>query len=404
MRLNPAIAETTTVVAEPARINSTTQEVKQSLSAEQISDRPTALNINNNNTFLSLAETFAGFQENPTSGQNNPTASSGSSINFNGTGTRGATFQIDGVNNDDASENQNRQGVSLAAIKEFQVISNSYTAEFGRGYGAVVLVQTKSGTNQVRGEASFTRQDSEWNAMQAFATIRPNNQRPNYAGVVGFPVMKDKLFAFVSAEGGRQDGNGGYVRDLFTDAEKALPRLTRGNDTAANRAFQDSVLARFGTLQPNDSRSIRTFQTVAGFDRPTVDYQPAARLELHRQGPHHRPLSVLAAEVRQRGRDRRRDDAAAERSGELRADVDAVADQPRRRRVPVRSWCARYQREHQGGQRHPDHPVRRVARLRFDHRQCRQLSHPARSEGLSVRLQRERAASAAATTSRRAPT
>ncbi len=52
-------------------------------------------------------------------GQNNPSASSGSSINFNGTGTRGATFQVDGVNNDDASENQNRQGVNLAAIKEF---------------------------------------------------------------------------------------------------------------------------------------------------------------------------------------------------------------------------------------------------------------------------------------------
>ncbi len=270
-RLNPAIEQTTTVVAEPARINTTTQDVKQSLSAEQISDRPTAMNINNNNTFLALAETFAGFQENPTSGQNNPTASSGSSINFNGTGTRGATFQIDGVNNDDSSENQNRQGVSLATIKEFQVISNSYTAEFGRGYGAVVLVQTKSGTNRIHGEAAFTRQDSEWNAMQAFATLRPNNQRPNYAGVVGFPIAKDKVFAFVSGDYGRQEGDGPYVRDLFTEAEKTLPRLTRGNDTAANRAFQDSVLARFAGLQPNDSRSNRTFQSVAGLDRPTVD-------------------------------------------------------------------------------------------------------------------------------------
>ena len=56
-------------------------------------------------------------------GQNNPTASSGSSINFNGTGTRGATFQINGVNNDDSSENQNRQGAALSTIKEFQVIT-----------------------------------------------------------------------------------------------------------------------------------------------------------------------------------------------------------------------------------------------------------------------------------------
>jgi outer membrane receptor protein involved in Fe transport len=270
-RLDPTITEETTVVGEPPRINTTNQQVQQSLTAEQILDRPTFLNLNNNNSFLGIAETFAGFQENPTSGQNNPTSSSGSSINFNGTGTRGATFQIDGVNNDDSSENQHRQGISLAAIKEFQVVSNGYSAEFGRGYGAVVLVQTKSGTNQVRGEAAYTRQDSAWNAMQAFATIRPNNNRPNYAGVVGFPLVPDRLFAFVSGDYGRQKGNGGYVRDLFTEAEKALPRLTRGNDTPANRAFQDSVLARFGTLQPNDPRSIRTYQAVVGFDRPTID-------------------------------------------------------------------------------------------------------------------------------------
>lgn len=270
-RLDPTFTQATTVVAEPARINTTTQEVKQSLTSEQIRDRPTFQNLNNNNTFLALAETFAGFQENPTSGQNNPTASSGSSINFNGTGTRGATFQIDGVNNDDSSENQHRQGISLAAIEEFQVISNSYTAEFGRGYGAVVLVQTKSGTNQVRGEASYGLQDSDWGALPAFATVRPNNQRPNYAGVVGFPLVRDRLFAFVSADRGRQKGDGSYVRDIFTDAEKALPRLTRGNDTPENRAFQDSILARFGSLQPNDPRSNRTYQTVVGFDRPTLD-------------------------------------------------------------------------------------------------------------------------------------
>jgi outer membrane receptor protein involved in Fe transport len=270
-KLDPTIRQEVTVIAQPARINSTNQAVAQSLTAEQILDKPTPLNLNNNNTFLSLAETFAGFQENPTSGQNNPTASSGSSINFNGTGTRGATFQIDGVNNDDASENQNRQGVALAAIKEFQVISNSFTAEFGRGYGAVVLVQTKSGTNQLHGELSYIRQDSEWNALQAFATVRPKNHRPDYAAVVGFPVLKDTLFGFASVDYGRREGTQGYVRDLFTADEKALPRLTRGNDTPANRAFQDAVLARFGALQPNDPRSNRTYQSTVGFDQPVGD-------------------------------------------------------------------------------------------------------------------------------------
>ncbi|PYQ55604.1 MAG: hypothetical protein DMF78_01565, partial [Acidobacteria bacterium] len=192
-RLDPTVREEVTVVAERPLINTVTSDVKQSLTAEQILDRPTVQNLNNNNTFLALAETFAGFQENPTSGQNNPTASSGSSINFNGTGTRGATFQIDGVNNDDASENQNRQGVNLATIQEFQVISNTYSAEFGRGYGAVVLVQTKSGTNDVKGELFYYRQDSKWNALSYGQLTKPDNQRPSYGGVVGFPVMKNKL-------------------------------------------------------------------------------------------------------------------------------------------------------------------------------------------------------------------
>jgi outer membrane receptor protein involved in Fe transport len=275
-KLDPRVREEVVVTAERPPINSTNAEIKQSLNAEQIMDKPTFQNLNSAYAFLSLAETFAGFQENPTSGQNNPTASSGSSINFNGTGTRGATFQIDGVNNDDSSENQNRQGVSLASIKEFQVISNTYSAEFGRGFGAVVLVQTKAGTNQVHGEAYYYRQDSKLNERAFFNPApnpKPNNQRDNYGAVVGFPIRRDKLHAFATFDRARQDGSGSYVRDLFLPAEVNGPRLTRGNDTAANRAFQDNILARFpSSLAPNDPRSNRTYQGTVGFDRPVRDY------------------------------------------------------------------------------------------------------------------------------------
>ena len=173
------VTEAVIVTSEAAPINTTNAEIKGSLNNQQILDKPVA----NQGNFLTLAETFTGYQENPVSGQNNPTASSGSSINFNGTGTRGATFQINGVNNDDSSENQNRQGVSLATIREFQVITNNFTAEFGRGYGAVVLVQTLSGTNQFHGSGYWFNQNSRLNATSnvfAPGSIKPVNRRNQF--------------------------------------------------------------------------------------------------------------------------------------------------------------------------------------------------------------------------------
>jgi hypothetical protein len=274
--LKPAgVAEVVTVTGAAPPINSTNAEVKSVMTEEQIIDKPSL----NPGSFLALAEVFAGFQENPTSGQNNPTASSGSSINFNGTGSRGATFQINGVNNDDSSENQNRQGASLSTIKEFQVISNTFSAEFGRGYGAVVLVQTKSGTNTWRGDAYWYMQDSnDLTALRKFATLKPDNQRHQYGATAGFPIRRDRLFAFVSFDRTRYQGTQNYARDLFLASELALPRLTRGNDTPENRAWLQSILDRYPkNVTPNDPRSNRTYATVVGFRWPDEDY--SARLD-----------------------------------------------------------------------------------------------------------------------------
>lgn len=259
-----------TIRVDEVQINTTNAEIKQALSAQQISDKPSL----NQGSFLSLAEVFTGFQENPTSGQNNPTASSGSSINFNGTGTRGTTFQINGVNNDDSSENQHRQGASLATIREFQVITNNFTAEFGRGYGAVVLVQTKSGTNQIHGEVYEYHNDSFLNAKSHFATNvkKPVNRRNQYGGVVGFPFLENRLFGFLSFDQTRQTGAQTYTRDLLLPSER-VPNLSPANNTPANRAFIESVIARFPTdLAFNHPTSNRTHIGSIGFDRPLDDY------------------------------------------------------------------------------------------------------------------------------------
>jgi outer membrane receptor protein involved in Fe transport len=274
--LNPSsVTEAVVVTSEAAPINSTNAEIKGSLNAQEIIEKPTF----NQGSFLTLAETFTGFQENPTSGQNNPTASSGSSINFNGTGTRGATFQINGVNNDDSSENQNRQGVSLSTIKEFQVITNNFTSEFGRGYGAVVLVQTKSGTNNLHGDVYWYHNDSALNAANNVFSpgVKKGVTRRNQFGFTsGFPLFRDRLFSFVSLDHTENTGANNFNRDVFTLAERNPAnwfQQTPANNTPANRAFVQSVIDRFANAVPNDpAAGPRVFRGQQGFDFPARDY------------------------------------------------------------------------------------------------------------------------------------
>lgn len=274
--LSPStVTEAVVVTSDAAPINTTNAEIKGSLNAQEIMEKPTF----NQGSFLTLAETFTGFQENPTSGQNNPTASSGSSINFNGTGTRGATFQINGVNNDDSSENQNRQGASLSTIKEFQVITNNFSAEFGRGYGAVVLVQTKAGTNQVHGDVYWYHNDSALNATNnVFAPgVKKGVTRRNQFGFTsGFPVFRDRLFSFISFDHTENSGANNYNRDVFTLAERDPAnwfKQTPANDTPSNRAFVRDIIDRFSNAVPNDpAAGPRVFRGQQGFDFPARDY------------------------------------------------------------------------------------------------------------------------------------
>ncbi|HET7710959.1 MAG TPA: carboxypeptidase regulatory-like domain-containing protein, partial [Thermoanaerobaculia bacterium] len=278
--LSPALSETITVQADAPRINVTDGEIKQTMRSEEIMSIPTVV-PDAKSAFLQLASVFAGFNENPTSGQDNPTASSGSSVNFNGAGTRGTTFQINGVNNDDSSENQHRQGVALATIKSIQVLTNNFSAEFGRGYGAVFLIQTKSGTNDFAGEVYGYAQDNNYNSKNILQQnlAKPDRYRRNYGFTLGFPVVHDRLFGFVNADHVENKGEDIATRGLFTPDLLALPRLTLGNDTPANRAWQDAIIARFPTgLTPNTPNvSPRAYSYPQERNWPDKEY--AARLD-----------------------------------------------------------------------------------------------------------------------------
>ncbi|MCS6804771.1 MAG: TonB-dependent receptor [Acidobacteriota bacterium] len=98
---------------------------------------------------------------------------------------------------------------SQDAVQEFQVNSNSYSAEFGRAGGAVINVITKSGTNQFHGTAFDFYRDKSMNANTFFNNA---NARPRaafhihqFGGNIGGPIVKDKAFFFFNYDGQRRN-------------------------------------------------------------------------------------------------------------------------------------------------------------------------------------------------------
>ncbi len=273
--LAPSLSETITVEAEAPRINVSDGEIKQTMRSREIMSLPSS----DQTSFTRLASVFSGYQENPTSGQDNPALSSGSSVNFNGTGTRGTTFQINGVNNDDSSENQHRQNVPLATIQSFQIVTNNYNAEIGRGYGAVVLVQTKQGTNNLAGEVYGYATDAKYRSRDILQVSLSHGTayRREYGFTAGFPIIRDRLFMFGNMQQVQNRGLSTQTRGLFLPSDlDPAKRLTLGNNTPANRAWQDSILAYFPTGVTPNAPNIATrayqgeiFNTFPGRDLST---------------------------------------------------------------------------------------------------------------------------------------
>jgi hypothetical protein len=96
---------------------------------------------------------------------------------------------------------------SASSVREFAVNTGVYSAEYGRAAGGVITSVTKSGTNQLHGQAYFYDRESNWNAYNDYTTIaavvngapatehiKPEDLRKIYGFTAGGPLIKDKLF------------------------------------------------------------------------------------------------------------------------------------------------------------------------------------------------------------------
>jgi hypothetical protein len=192
------IREVMTITSEGPRLQTETSELGQVVNGEQA----TTLPLNGRN-FAQLAQLSAGVAP----------AEPGSRINasygFSAGGARSVqnNFLLDGVdNNSNLADLLNETAFviqpSVDAIQEFKVQTSAYSAEFGRGNGAILNAVIKSGTNGFHGDAyEFIRND-KLDARNAFDEFGRQPYKQNQFGAtLGGPIIKNRTFFFGDYEG-----------------------------------------------------------------------------------------------------------------------------------------------------------------------------------------------------------
>jgi hypothetical protein len=193
-----SVSETITITTQGPQLETDTSDLGQVQDARTIETLPL-----NGRNYAQLALLSAGV------GPSEPGSRVETTYGFSSNGARSLqnNFQLDGVdNNSDLGDVLNGSSYviqpSVDALAEFKVQTNAYSAEFGRGNGAIMNATIKSGTNGYHGDAyEFFRNDvlDAANAFDAFG--RTQYQQNQFGATFGGPILKNKLFFFGDYEG-----------------------------------------------------------------------------------------------------------------------------------------------------------------------------------------------------------
>ena len=151
-----------------------------------------------------------------------------SGINVGGQRGRSTQVNVDGADFTDNSINAARTTVSQEAVQEYQVSTNSYSAEFGRATGGVINVVTKRGTNDYTGNIFGFIRDKKIQARNAFAPFKTAFTRTQFGGTFGGPLPflnfgeggpittsgKDRNFFFIAFERRQRNESGFFTTNV----------------------------------------------------------------------------------------------------------------------------------------------------------------------------------------------
>jgi hypothetical protein len=195
-------AETITVTTSAPLVDPRRTAITTVIDEQQIDELP----INGRN-FISFSIITPGVTTDRTPQQG---ASATSGLSFGGQRARSNNIMVDGYDNNDAVVGAVRAVFSQEAVREFQVLTNSYSAEFGRASGGVVNIVTKSGTNRYDGNFFGYFRDETLNAKDHFEKFdvfgnpierekAPYGQS-QWGATIGGPIRRDRTFFFASFE------------------------------------------------------------------------------------------------------------------------------------------------------------------------------------------------------------
>ena len=205
--------QTVTVTGEPEVIETHRTDVSQSVTTTQIDNLP----INGRNYInFTLLNSQAARDSTPSIG-----AAPTSGLNFGGQRARSNEVSVDGADAVDNSTNGIRATVSQEAVQEFQLLVSNFMPEYGRAMGGVVNIVTKSGSNDIHGNAFGYLRQSALQARNPFSVnvvssptgfeavpVKQPFTRVQAGATLGGPIQKDKTFYFFSYETTRRQETG----------------------------------------------------------------------------------------------------------------------------------------------------------------------------------------------------
>jgi hypothetical protein len=201
------IAEAVTVSEEAPIVNTTTASTAGLVGEREVKDLP--LNGRSYDALITLNPGAINYSAMKSA---NTSTSDGNTFTVAGRRTGENLFLLNGVENTGASQLAVTPGgvsgylLGIDAVREFNVMTDTYSAEYGKRAGAQVNVVTQSGTNAVHGTLFEFLRNSALDARSTFAqtSFVPPFRQNQFGAALGGPLKKDRLFLFGNYEGYRQ--------------------------------------------------------------------------------------------------------------------------------------------------------------------------------------------------------